>query len=362
MENHRFTGGFKLPINFSGSTYFLQYENFERRVDWGILFLRDVNTNSYAIQLTDPTTHLPIGTLPNPYLGKTTSNLLQGSASYPLDRRRSIRLHLALRQDILDFKATDSIGLKYLDRDKQYWTMSRAEYVHDNTTNPALNIWKGMRYKFFAEYFYKLSAPNGGFFNVGLDARYYKPLYKNIIFAGRVAYAHSGGNQQVNYVLGGVDNWLMPKQSTVQPPSSQNFAFQALATNLRGYPQNARRGNSFGVINAEVRAPILTSFLKRPIQSAFLKNLQLVGFIDAGSAWNGWKPMSADEPDYNFPTSQQTPAVIVSLPAPDYSVAVGYGAGLRTMLFGYFMRLDAAWNIEQTTAKPMFIFSIGTDF
>lgn len=362
MENHRFTGGFKLPINFSGSTYFLQYENFERRVDWGILFLRDVNVNSYAIQLEDPATHQPIGTLPNPYLGKTTTNLLQGSASYPLDRRRSIRLHLALRQDILDFKAIDSIALKYLDRDKQYWTMSRAEYVHDNTTNPALNIWKGLRYKFFAEYFYKLSAPNGGFFNLGLDARYYKPLYKNIIFAGRIAYAHSGGNQQVNYVLGGVDNWLMPKQSTVQPPSSQNFAFQALATNLRGYPQNARRGNSFGVINAEVRAPILTSFLKRPIQSAFLKNLQLVGFIDAGSAWNGWMPMSADAPDYTFTTPQQTPAVSVSLPAPDYSIGVGYGAGLRTMLFGYFMRLDAAWNIEQTTAKPMFMFSIGTDF
>lgn len=362
MENHRFTGGFKLPINFNGSTYFLQYENFERRVDWGILFLRDVNTYSYMISLEDPATHQPIGALPDPYPAKTASNILQGSASYPLDRRRSIRLHLALRQDVLDFKAIDSIALKYLPRDKQYWTMSRAEYVHDNTTNPALNIWKGMRYKFFAEYFYKLSAPNGGFFNVGLDARYYKPLYKNIIFASRVAYAHSGGNQQVNYVLGGVDNWLMPKQSTVQPPSSQDFAFQALATNLRGYPQNARRGNSYGVINAEVRAPILTSILKRPIQSAFLKNLQLVGFIDAGSAWNGWMPMSADEPDYTFPTVGQSPAVVVSLPAPDYSVGVGYGAGLRTMLFGYFMRFDAAWNIEQTTAKPMLIFSIGTDF
>lgn len=358
MENHRLTGGFKLPINFSGSTYFLQYENFTRRVDWGLLFLRDVNYYQYSIRTSDSGYYLP-----DPYLGKTTTNMIQGSASYPLDRTRSFKFYQAFRQDVLDFKAIDSIALKYLDRGKQYWTMSRLEYVFDNTISPALNIRKGLRYKLYAEYFYKLSSPNGGFFNLGLDARYYKTIYKNVILASRVAYAHSGGNQQINYVMGGVDNWLMPKQSTMPPPTSQNFAFQALTNNLRGYPQNARRGNSFGLINAEIRAPILPTILKRPIQSAFLKNLQLVTFIDAGSAWNGWAPNAADDNDYIFYSpANQVPRTIVSLPSPDYGLAVGYGAGLRTMLFGYFMRLDAAWNIEQETSKPMLIFSLGTDF
>ncbi len=357
MEDHRFTGGFKLPINFSGSTYFLQYQNFKRRVDWGLLFYRDVNLYSYQLQTADT----PSVVLPDPYVGKLASNILQGYVSYPLDRNRSIKLHLGFRQDILDFKAQDSISLKYVDRQKTYWTMSRAEYVFDNTVNPALNIFKGARYKFFAEYFYKLSAPNGGFYNLGLDARYYKGIYRNIIFAARLAYAHSGGNQQINYLMGGVDNWLLPKQSNMPPPTSQDFAFQAMANNLRGYPQNARRGNSYGVVNTEVRAPILTSILNRPIQSAFLKNLQAIAFIDVGSAWNGWLPNSDNE-DYQFYNRSGYVTTVVTLPAPDYGVAVGYGGGLRTMLFGYFMRVDAAWNIDQTNSKPMWIFSMGTDF
>mgnify|MGYP003886716775 CR=1 FL=1 len=359
MEDHRFTGGFRLPINLSGSTYFLQYENFKRRVDWGILFYRDVNTYNYGVTLVDTSTGQQF-TAPGTYTGKLASNLIQGNITYPLDRIRSFRLFLAFRQDKLDFKAVDTIALKYLESDHQYWTMSRAEYVFDNTVNPVLNIRKGLRYKVFVEYFYKLSAPNGGFYNLGLDVRHYQPIYRNIIFASRLAYAHSGGNQQVNYVMGGVDNWLFARQSAMPPPTSQNFAFQALAHNLRGYPQNARRGNSFGVINAELRAPVLASILKRPIQSAFLKNLQVVGFVDAGSAWNGWAPNSSDD-DYTFSTGG-IPNITISLPSPDYGLAVGYGAGLRTMLFGYFIRVDAAWNIGQQTAKPMWIFSLGTDF
>ena len=258
MENHRFTGGVKLPINFSGLTYFFQYENFTRRVDWGVLFVRSTNYYDYNVAYVDSAGR-PL--LVNTQVGKVTSNILQGSASYPLDRMRSVRLHLGLRQDVLDFKARDTLSLSYGNKERQYWTMSRAEYVFDNTVAPALNIRYGFRYKAFAEYFYKLSKPNGGFYNVGFDARYYKKLYRSVILASRVAYAHSGGNQKINYILGGTDNWIAPKQNPMPPPPGENFAFQTTATSLRGYKQNSRRGNTFGLVNAEVRAPIFTNIL-----------------------------------------------------------------------------------------------------
>src|SRR5690606_424888 len=73
MEDHRFTGGFRLPINLSGSTYFLQYENFKRRVDWGILFYRDVNTYNYGVTLVDTSTGQQF-TAPGTYTGKLASN------------------------------------------------------------------------------------------------------------------------------------------------------------------------------------------------------------------------------------------------------------------------------------------------
>jgi hypothetical protein len=239
--------------------------------------------------------------------------------------------------------------------------MSRAEYVFDNSITPALNIRQGLRYKIFAEYFYKLSNPNGGFYNLGIDVRHYMKLYKNIIFATRGAYAHSGGNQKINYIMGGVDNWIAAKQNSMPPPAGQDFAYQTTVTNLRGYEQNSRRGNSFGLVNAEIRAPILTTIFKRPIQSAFLKNLQAIAFIDVGSAWNGLIPNTDDENGYVFSKNYTSATVAVTIPNPGLAAAIGYGAGLRTMLFGYFLRVDAAWNIEGRT-KPLWYFSIGTDF
>src|SRR5690606_9192798 len=127
----------------------------------------------------------------------------QGSATYPLDRIRSIRMHLGFRQDNINFKAIDdpSLSSSIANPPHRYWTLSRVEYVHDNTKNPALNILNGVQLKLFEEYFYELSKPNGGLYNVGMDIRYYKKIYKNIILASRAAYAHSGGNKKINYVM-----------------------------------------------------------------------------------------------------------------------------------------------------------------
>ena len=42
---------------------------------------------------------------------------------------------------------------------------------------------------------------------------------------------------------------------------------------------------------------------------------------------------------------------------------VGYGFGMRTMLFGYFAKVDYGWNWEtKTNRKPLLHFSIGADF
>lgn len=361
MENHRFTGGIRLPMNFSGMAYLLQYENFTRRVDWSLLFLRTQNTYKYPVAYFDNAGNL-VGYNPD-QIGKAVTNTLQGSATYPLDRIRSVRLHLALRQDVIHFKAVDPMGLEALQDERTYWTMSRAEYVYDNSISPALNIRLGLRYKVYGEYMYRYTKPGGGFYTLGFDARYYKQLYKNIIFAVRGAYAHSAGNQNVNYVVGGVDNWILAKQSGFPPASDENFAFQSLTTNLRGYKQNARHGDTYGLLNAEVRAPIFTSFIKKPIQSSFIKNMQAIAFIDAGNAWSGWLPLSDNlQKSYVFSYTGQNRQPVYAIVDPgNTGLAVGYGAGLRTMIFGYFLRLDAAWSIEGNP-RPIWYFSMGTDF
>jgi outer membrane protein assembly factor BamA len=201
-------------------------------------------------------------------------------------------------------------------------------------------------------------------YNFGFDYRTYTKLYKNCIWALRVAYAHSDGNSMVEYQLGGVDNWVRPQVANDGASSTNNYGFIAQQTSLRGYKQAARKGNNFAVLSTEVRLPVLTTFIKRPIQSAILKNLQVVAFADMGSAWSGLLPSAENLSNtYQFPKPWEQPGnVFMTVTVPNAAgLALGYGGGLRTVLFGYFVRLDAAWNIDGSK-KPMVYFGIGTDF
>jgi len=148
------------------------------------------------------------------------------------------------------------------------------------------------------------------------------------------------------------------------PPSAQmDYAFQSLATDLRGYNQNARNGNTYVLGNFELRLPVLTTFLHRPIQSTILKNLQAVAFLDVGNAWEGLLPIDVDSKRpyrFSWPANTGTPAVSVQIPNPtDKGLAIGYGLGLRTMLWGYFIRADAALNKQRDFHWYV---SFGTDF
>ncbi len=370
MEDYRFTGGVRLPINFSGMAYFMQFENHRRFVDWGVLYLRQTQLNNVVVGYTavDPVTGGTVE-IQNEQLAKTAMDLVQGTVSYPLNKFESIRLHFGLRRDVLNFKAQDTLSLAFPlpDREK-YWLLSKAEYVFDNTINPTINIYRGFRVKFYGEYMYQVNGQTGGFYNLGTDFRYYKKIYKNFTWAARFAAAHSGGSKKVLYFVGGVDNWISPKYSDATPiRAGENYAFQALTTNMRGYEQNTWNGNSFGVFNTEFRLPVLSTFLKRPIQSPILRNMQLVAFADIGSGWYGlWPKESNVNNDKIFPrpgtSAFYNGSVIVSVDDTKSVFGLGYGAGLRTLIFGYFLRLDCAWNVDNHKKNPLLHFSIGTDF
>src|SRR5690606_14501731 len=115
------------------------------------------------------------------------------------------------------------------------------------------------------------------------------------------------------------------------------------------------------------RLPVFSTFMHKPIQSAFIKNFQAIAFVDLGSAWEGLLPTEENlNRNYvvNWPRiidpRSQNPVVSVTIPnQQNNGLAIGYGAGLRTMLFGYFLRADAAWNIDR---EFRWYISIGTDF
>jgi hypothetical protein len=204
---------------------------------------------------------------------------------------------------------------------------------------------------------------NSTLYVVGLDFRHYIKIHREIIWANRFAWSSSFGQQKLIYYLGGVDNNLFPKfnQST-NIDLSQNYAYQALATNMRGFDQNVRNGNSFAVINSELRVPIIQYLSNRPLKSDFLRNFQIVGFCDIGTAWNGSNPFDSLA-NINKTVINSGPSLTVILVSQRQPIVVGYGVGIHAKLFGYFIRADYAWGYEDYAHTPaIFTLSFGLDF
>jgi hypothetical protein len=199
-------------------------------------------------------------------------------------------------------------------------------------------------------------------FVLGADVRHYIKVHRELIWANRFAASTSFGTQKLIYFLGGVDGWIMPEYDASIPIDyTQNYAFQALATNMRGFPQNIRNGNSFAAINSELRWPIFRYLFNRPIKSDFLYNFQVVGFGDIGTAWTSTSPFS-EENSLNKEVIQQG-SVTITLNNRREPVIGGFGVGIRTKLFGYFLRLDRAWGVENYAVNDgMWYFSLSLDF
>jgi hypothetical protein len=296
---------------------------------------------------------------------------------YPLDVFTSLRSTFSLREDKVRALSSDPITLERADRAEQRAAV-RLAAVFDNTVDIDLNFKTGSRAKIYTDLVKRFALNtrpnlslrlNEGFMTViGLDARHYQMLDRRSQLALRLAGATSFGSERMLYILGGVDNWIFPKfNNTIQLPSDEGFSYQTPAVNVRGFRQNIRNGNSFALMNAELRVPIFKYFSKKPVMGNFWRNFQIIGFFDAGTAWQGRNPYRGDNPIntvflYEGPTGQP-PIVTMKVNYFRDPVVAGYGVGLRSALFGMFLRADYAWGIEsRVVQKPMLHIALGTDF
>ena len=349
------------------------FQYLKRRIDWGFTYYR--SSQSAGFNLVDTATGQQVG----PYPGRTFTNLYQANISYPFDQTRSIRFSTGIRSERFSVSAVDFPSL-FVEDQKKLYHVSRGEFVYDDSLNPAMNIWDGLRYKVFFDWSRQVSSLGGATgpntFNAGFDGRYYYPIYRNFIWAGRVAGDFSWGNQKMIYYLGGVDGWLMFGDnkkfdsngrlikekffnSSNPPDPDTDYAFESLAVNMRGFIQNVANGNNAVVINSEFRLPILSTFFDRPVNNTFLKNLQVIQFFDFGTAWNG-KYDAIKRPTIAYGEDPVTVRVKAGGIGP---FAGGYGFGIRSMLLGYFLKFDAGWPMDSFFgSKPVLYLSMGLDF
>ncbi len=190
--------------------------------------------------------------------------------------------------------ATDQISLE-LPNEYDHWAGLKTELVFDNTRNVGMNLYYGTCAINCLPNIINWWIEITSIAVVGFDIRHYQKISRTFIWANRIAGSTSLGNDNLIYYMGGVDNWLIPKFNYDTPIDyEQNYAYQTLATNMRGFNQNIRNGNSFVVINSELRFPLFQYFSKTPLSSSFLRNFQLVAFGDIGTAWTGVSPYSPE--------------------------------------------------------------------
>ena len=363
FEDFELEGGVRLPTTFNGSEFFLTYDTKKKLLDKRFAAYRRVRRQ--ADNATNTTMNRP--------RQETVSTLGQFEVRYPLDIFTSIRGRFTLRNDRVSQLATDAITLNTPSNNQQRAGL-RVEYVFDNTLDVSINIKNGTRYKVFAEIVRRFSLDldddeafdiGAGFLNVlGLDARHYQRLDKHSILAVRAAASTSFGREEILFFLGGTDNWLFNQFNEDIPiPFDDSFAFQTLATNLRGFSQNIRNGNSYALINAELRVPIFRYLSRRPIRNNFIRNFQVVAFTDVGTAWHGPNPFSSDNPLNIVEISAPGNPVEVQVNFFRDPIVAGYGLGARAVLFGYFLRLDYARGVETGQLQNGRVYlSLGLDF
>jgi Tol biopolymer transport system component len=368
FEDYRIVSGVRLGTDLNNNEYFISYENRIHKID------RQLVLHRQSLQAIGGDGDLI----------KLLTHEAKYSLKLPFSEVACIKGTATLRNDRTVFLATDQPPL-LKDHVYETWASGKLEYIFDNTISKGLNLYNGTRLKVFGEYYRRidrsssvLPSPvltalgekntaelkdNGtDFFVLGFDVRHYQKIHRNLIWASRLAGSTSFGRQKLVYYMGGVDNWFTPRfDNTINVATDQNYAYQTLATPVRGFYQNIRNGNTFVVLNNELRWPIFSYFLNRPIRSDFINNFQIIGFGDLGTAWTGPDPYSAKN-SLNTNIIQAYP-ITVTLTAKKEPLVGGYGFGVRSRIWGYFVRFDWAWGVEDRVVLPRITYlSFSLDF
>ncbi|WP_421976770.1 hypothetical protein [Roseivirga seohaensis] len=362
LENHRLHGGALVPYNFnSGFDVFLEYEYLKEAIDIKAkyfrksILLRDNTTTQsqrYNLNRFELGAAFPF----SPYLRLEVSPFFEQTRYIDLD----YLLLLNAPSGIVAEKTANYLGLN-------------TSVVFDNSLTGGTNIHEGTRAKLTFESHSKLNKNAVGFNKIEADIRHYQRVTKGVYLAGRVFFGHYGGKAPKSYLLGGVDNWAFNKREAVEGSEPDPFLLQTLNdnsdilfnqfTNLRGYSYNTFQGSTVLTLSGELRLPVNQFLATADTKSSFIRNLQFLGFYDIGSAWYEISAFQARN-DVN------TEEIVV--PGSPFSGVINdfsnpwlqsAGVGMRTMLFGFFSRLDLAWPIQDfNVGNPKLQISIGYDF
>jgi hypothetical protein len=363
LDNHSFTGGVMTTLDFrSGSDLFFEYEYLKYRLDFRGRFDRkslvrtegDLTFQKYILTKTELGVSYPLTVNTrvsiSPFLAKTQyfnlnpDSILRGEQG---------------PQNSLDINYAGGKG----------------ELVVDKTNLLGLYMEQGFKGKIGYVHYLGLNNAGRSFSNAYLDLRNYQKIHKNITFATRLFAGSFFGNNPQSYLVGGMDNWLFnefhqpptnrPETSPLRNTSgaeNSNLLF-AEFVDLRGYDYDEIRGSNVITFSAELRIPIFSYLSRGNIASNFIKNFQLIGFYDAGSSWTDAAPWERVNDQNTEVIDTEGSPFEITLNNFNNPWLQSFGAGLRTVLLNYYVKVDMARPIrDYTIEKPRFYVTLGYNF
>jgi hypothetical protein len=245
-----------------------------------------------------------------------------------------------------------------------FMTGGRLNLTYDRTLGSGDFVMAGTSAMFDLSNAHSLTNASDNFITGRFDFRKYVPL-KRVVLAGRVAAAWSQGSSPQQFFLGGTPDALLSRFANIadypiESPSLPALRYMEFVTPVRGFQFNARNGTKFVVANAELRIPI-SRILLNSLNSNPAYNVELIPFFDLGSTWSQGNPLSQKNP-INTQTINSYPLTITvqTLKSP---FLMGFGTGTRFQIFGYAMRFDLAWGVDDYTVQtPRLHLSLGKNF
>jgi Tol biopolymer transport system component len=365
LENYRFYGGLMSAIDLKrGSDVYAEFQYLPRLIDFNARFERK------AIRWTTQ----PLNDSDSLRQFHYSLNKFEVGASLPLtDRFRFTFKPFAVYTRTVDNGRIDLPDPTFTEPVNRYYVGFKSELVYDNSISSGLNLIEGTRGKITFAHYQGIPDDKLSFSQASIDLRHYQKIYREIVFAVRGFAGTFFGNSPKTYLLGGMDNWLFNVSRTGGTTSKgepnplgvqkayQDLLFVEYVTSLRGFRYATIFGNNALLFNAELRVPLIKALSNAPISSPFVKNLQFIAFYDMGTSWSGSPPFSSDN-SVSYSVVKVTPfeAKVKNYLNP---WLYSYGVGMRTVLFGYYVKFDLAWPVENyQVGKPKPFITLGFDF
>lgn len=332
LGNHRLIGQTSLQIDIKNSDYGLAYYYLKERMDLGF-------------QAFHTARFLYRSTLFGDELYRFRNFGFVASASYPFDRFYRMDFGLSLLK-----VSSENLDNYLVPTESTTFILPSISFVHDNVLWGYTSPIEGTRYYLTAFTDPGIVTSKQSFFSLTADYRKYFRFWFDNSFVVRLSGGASMGGNAQRFFVGGTDNWINRTFKTGGVPisSASDFAFLTPALPLRGYDYAEQMGTKYGLVNLELRIPVIRYLLTGGLP-LFFQNILGVAFFDAGSAWDNTKKLKF------IGTNEFGDTVTKDL-------LLGTGFGFRVYML-FLWRIDIAWKYDLNNfSKPRYYFSIGLDF